>query len=71
MQLRKFTFQFRHFTATSPVSHFNFTLELFRAKWKWNTIPIENNYFYIMNCVADYRNYSKEKGKSSEQILKA
>lgn len=24
-----------------------------------------------MDCVADYRNYPKEKGKSSEQILKA
>lgn len=32
---------------------------------------MEKNYFCIMNCVDDYRSCPKEKGKSSEQILKA
>jgi len=32
---------------------------------------IERRYFYTVDCVADDSNYPKEKGESSEQILKA
>lgn len=62
----------RHLTATSPVPCFYFALELFRAQERrWNPIPIERSYFYMVDGVADYSRYAKEKGKSSEQILKA